>query len=111
MLNLGLAAAFRGQAAAVFLALDIAVFLAARRSGFSVGWLAWLGVVSYSVYLYHMTLGQPLLETFGPSAGALWPLLLAGVTLAMLAASWLSWRHVEGPGVAAARRLGSGATG
>jgi peptidoglycan/LPS O-acetylase OafA/YrhL len=105
MLNLGFAAAHRGPAAALFLAFDIAVFLLARRSGFALGWLAWLGVVSYSVYLYHMTLGQPLLETFGPTAGALWPPLLAAVTAAMLAVSWLSWRYVEGPGVAAARRL------
>jgi peptidoglycan/LPS O-acetylase OafA/YrhL len=105
MLNLALAAAFRGPPAALFLSLDIAVFLAARRMGLSVGWLAWLGVVSYSVYLYHMTLGQPLLEAWGPAAGALWPLLLAAVAAAMLAVSWLSWRWIEGPGVAAAKRL------
>jgi peptidoglycan/LPS O-acetylase OafA/YrhL len=104
MLNLGLGATHRGWPAAAFLALDIAVFLGVRRAGVSIGWLAGLGVVSYSIYLYHMTLGQPLLEAFGPTAGALWPLLLAAVTASMLALSWLSWRWIEGPGVAVARR-------
>jgi peptidoglycan/LPS O-acetylase OafA/YrhL len=105
MLGLGFGAAFRGWPAAAFLAVDIVLFMAVRRFGWSVGWLAWLGVISYSVYLYHMTLGQPLLETFGPAAGLLWPLLLAGVTAAMLALSWLSWRFIETPAVLAARRL------
>jgi peptidoglycan/LPS O-acetylase OafA/YrhL len=105
VIGLGVGATHRGWPAAVFLAIDLALFLAIQRAAIEVRWLAWLGIVSYSVYLYHMTLGQPVLETFGPTAGWLWPLLLAGVTAAVLAASWLSYRFVETAGVAAGRRI------
>jgi peptidoglycan/LPS O-acetylase OafA/YrhL len=101
--GLGFGAAHRGWPAATFLVIDIALFVWAKRSGFTVAWLAALGIISYSVYLYHMTLGQPLLEGLGPNAGWLWPLLLAAVTLATLAISWLSWRFVETGGVALGR--------
>jgi peptidoglycan/LPS O-acetylase OafA/YrhL len=105
IVGLGFGAAHRGWPAAGFLAVDIALFVIAKRSGFAVRWLASLGVISYSVYLYHMTLGQPLLEGLGPRAGWLWPLLLAAITLAMLAISWLSWRFVETGGVSLGRRI------
>jgi peptidoglycan/LPS O-acetylase OafA/YrhL len=102
--GVAICAPYRGWQTAVFLALDIGLFLALPRLGFAEKRLAWLGVVSYSIYLYHMTLGQPLLDWLGPMSGALWPVLLAGVAALVLAVSWLSWRWVELAGVAVARR-------
>ncbi len=102
-LGLALFAPFRGWQAAVFFALDAALFWVVYRGGFEVRWLALLGVISYSVYLYHTTLGYPLLAEYGPGLGAAWPALLVGVVLLVGAVSWLSWRFVEQRGVALAR--------
>jgi peptidoglycan/LPS O-acetylase OafA/YrhL len=106
-LGLALYAPFRGWQAAVFCVVDAAAFWAVYRSGFQVRWMALLGVISYSVYLYHTTLGYPLLEHFGPALGAAWPLVLAAVILLVGGVSWLSWRIIEQRGVELARRLES----
>lgn len=103
--GLALAAPYRGWQAAVFLAVDIALFLGIYRSGISLRALARLGVISYSVYLYHTTLGYPLLARFGAETGAAWPLVLLAVAAAVGVASWLSFRFVETRFVRLARRL------
>jgi peptidoglycan/LPS O-acetylase OafA/YrhL len=105
VLSLAATATHRAWPAAAFLLVDIGLFLLIHRRGMALGPLAWLGVVSYSVYLYHMTLGQPILEAFKAVEGPMWLLLLAGVAIAVLAVSWLSWRWVETAGVAAGRRI------
>jgi peptidoglycan/LPS O-acetylase OafA/YrhL len=95
----------RGWQAAVFLIFDAALFLLLLRRGWSARWLSFVGSISYSLYLYHMTFGQPILEAtagqFGPVA---WAALAATVTVSAFLLSWLSWRFVETLGVAAARR-------
>jgi peptidoglycan/LPS O-acetylase OafA/YrhL len=93
MLGLALAAPFRGWQAAIFLAVDILLFVWMHRRGIAERRLAWLGVVSYSVYLYHTTLGYPLLD--GLSGHLPWPAALAATLLAVAGASWLSFHHVE----------------
>jgi peptidoglycan/LPS O-acetylase OafA/YrhL len=106
VLGLALFAPFRGWQAAVFFSVDAALFLLIYRSGFQIRWLAALGVISYSVYLYHTTLGYPLLEHFGPVVGvAGWPLLLIAVVCLVGVVSWASWRFVEMRGVVLARRF------
>jgi len=55
--------------------------------------LVWIGLVSYSAYLWH----QPIFafaryQIEGPS-----PLVFSGLILATLAAAYLSWRFVEKP--------------
>jgi peptidoglycan/LPS O-acetylase OafA/YrhL len=105
MANLAGAAAFRGPQAAAFLAVDAAVFLLIHRLAWSQRHLAWLGVISYSVYLYHTTLGYPLLERFGPAFGSGWIVLALGVSALVLAVSWLSFREVETRFVWLGRRL------
>jgi peptidoglycan/LPS O-acetylase OafA/YrhL len=105
MVGLALAAPHRGWQAAVFLAADLALFWALYRNQIGQRHIAWLGVISYSVYLYHTTLGFPLLEAFGPSFGALWPVLMALVLLMVGMVSRLSYHHIEVRFVRLARRL------
>jgi peptidoglycan/LPS O-acetylase OafA/YrhL len=105
MIGLALAAPHRGWQAAVFLAVDLALFWALYRYQIGQRHLAWLGVISYSVYLYHTTLGFPLLEAFGPSFGALWPVWMALVLLLVGVVSWLSYHSIELRFVRLARRL------
>jgi peptidoglycan/LPS O-acetylase OafA/YrhL len=105
MVGLALAAPHRGWQAAVFLAVDLALFWALYRNQIGQRHIVWLGVISYSVYLYHATLGFPLLEVLGPVFGALWPVLMAMVLLLVCFVSWLSYHHIEVRFVRLARRL------
>jgi peptidoglycan/LPS O-acetylase OafA/YrhL len=105
MAGLALAAPHRGWHAAIFLAIDLALFWGIYRNQIGQKHLAWLGVISYSVYLYHTTLGFPLLEAFGPSFGELWPVLMTLVVLVIGMVSWLSYHHIEVRFVRLARRL------
>jgi peptidoglycan/LPS O-acetylase OafA/YrhL len=105
MAGLALAAPHRGWQAAVFLAADLALFWGFYRNQIGQRHLAWLGVISYSVYLYHTTLGFPLLEVFGPASGALWPVFMALVLLIVGVVSWISYYHIEVRFVRLARRL------
>lgn len=89
-------ASHRGLPAAMFLAIDAALFWVVMQRRWAVPRLAVLGVVSYSVYLYHTTLGYPLLEqipAFGLSMA--WPLAAVAVLLLVLAVSLLSYRQIE----------------
>ncbi len=105
MVGLALAAPHRGWQAAVFLATDLALFQVLYRYQIGQRHLAWLGVISYSVYLYHTTLGFPLLEAFGPTFGSLWPVLMALLLLLVGMVSWLSYHHIEVRFVRLARGL------
>jgi peptidoglycan/LPS O-acetylase OafA/YrhL len=105
MVGLALAAPHRGWQAAVFLAFDLALFWTLYRNQLGQRHLAWLGVISYSVYLYHTTLGFSLLEAFGPLFGGLWPVLMVLVLLLVGVVSWLSYHHIEVYFVWRARKL------
>jgi peptidoglycan/LPS O-acetylase OafA/YrhL len=66
-------------------------------------WLAWIGVVSYSVYLLHVPLIQLLAPMLRPLTGTLAEIVAAGAFLALLLAlSWLTHRYIEVP----SQRLG-----
>jgi peptidoglycan/LPS O-acetylase OafA/YrhL len=103
--GLAFTAPFRGLQAAVFLSFDLILFLAIWHWQIAQRHLARLGVISYSVYLYHTTLGYPLLEAFGPAFGNLWLLLAMAVLFLVAVVSWLSFQHVEVRFVRMARRL------
>ncbi len=105
MVGIALAAPHRGWQTAVFLAFDLVLFWGLCRNQIGQRHFAWLGVISYSVYLYHTTFGFPLLEAFGPSFGMFWPVLLALVLLLVGVVSWLSHHHIEVRFVRLARRL------
>ena len=80
--------------ALLFLALVTGSMRAANRV-LSTGPLAFVGRVSYSVYLYHLPL-LLLVNAFAPGVTGSWlvlPFYLAGV----LAVAWLSYRYVEAP--------------
>jgi peptidoglycan/LPS O-acetylase OafA/YrhL len=70
--------------------------------------LAWLGVISYSIYLLHPLLLEGV-ERFWPDplAVPLAPRLLAlmGVVGLVLGLSALTWRFVEAPAQRLAKRL------
>jgi peptidoglycan/LPS O-acetylase OafA/YrhL len=103
--NLAGTAAYRPWAAATFLLVNVLLFLIIFRSGWGQRHLASLGVISYSVYLYHTTLGYPLLERFGPAFGMAWLLLLGAVVAMVLLVSWLSYRQIELRFVGLGRKL------
>jgi peptidoglycan/LPS O-acetylase OafA/YrhL len=101
----GLAPGLARPAAA--LALGILLFAAtlgrstASRTLLGRGPLAFAGRVSYSAYLYHLPLLM-LWNAFVPAAGG-W-LTLPAYAAALACVSWLSWRYVEQPFLAARTR-------
>ncbi|RFU37473.1 acyltransferase [Actinomadura logoneensis] len=68
-------------------------------------WLAWTGVVSYSVYLLHELLLMGLDTVFGRPRGDQ-PLLLVPFVALLLAASWAAHRWIELPGQRLGHALG-----
>jgi peptidoglycan/LPS O-acetylase OafA/YrhL len=74
------------------------------------GWrvLAFLGTISYGVYLYHVPVFVTLGKSYGLPAGvpelAAW--LAAGVAITV-ALAWLSWRLVERPAMRLGDQLGA----
>ena len=94
----------------------VAVFLvdgyvnAKRTAGWLERRLMAFGVVSYSFYLLHAPMTQwtyRFLYEWGISGGLVWDLTLgaAAAFIPILAASWLTYRLVEAPGIALGRRL------
>ncbi|MQY08503.1 acyltransferase family protein [Actinomadura macrotermitis] len=73
------------------------------------GWLVWLGVVSYSVYILHPVLLEAMTHVFGKPVHQQ-PLVIVVFLGLLLAASQLTYRLVEKPmqelGRKVARRLG-----
>ncbi len=71
-------------------------------------WLAWIGVVSYSVYLVHHVLIQllgPWLAELGDRLPAIAEVpVVAGVLALILGVSGLTYRYLEAPGQRVARR-------
>jgi peptidoglycan/LPS O-acetylase OafA/YrhL len=54
----------------------------------------WIGLISYSLYLWHWPLLALYRYHFGPDIP---PLAVVGLLACMTAAAWLSWRYVEQP--------------
>jgi len=70
--------------------------------------LAWLGLISYSVYLIHMPLTRLYLKIFGAPTGQpalIQALLLLTLITTICAASWLTYRYVELPMQRLGRRV------
>jgi peptidoglycan/LPS O-acetylase OafA/YrhL len=66
--------------------------------------LAWIGLISYSVYLVHfplITLLAPVLAALGDGPGEI-PAVFAFLAL-LFGLSWLTFRYVEQPGQRLAR--------
>ncbi|MCO8271443.1 acyltransferase [Actinoplanes sp. TRM 88003] len=70
------------------------------------GWLAWIGVVSYSVYLNHYVLLLVMRPLF-PAGLGLWSqiALVAAYLCVVLTVSWVTHRYLELPGQRWARRM------
>ena len=100
----GLLRVIRDLPAATGFAMLICV--AATRPPRALSWkpLAWCGLVSYGLYLWHV----PVLLVL--RANGLLPLSVVGATLVALPVSllagWLSFRFVEAPAIAWSRRTG-----
>ena len=62
-------------------------------AGLSVRPVVWLGLISYSLYLWHW----PLFVFAGHVFGALTPRLMPGLVFLSILLAWLSWRFVEVP--------------
>ncbi len=71
----------------------------------ALGWrpLLWLGVVSYSFYLWHLMLIRRL-DDVAALSGIGWGAVAAAALLATVLVAWLSHRLVEAPGIALGRR-------
>jgi peptidoglycan/LPS O-acetylase OafA/YrhL len=99
-------ATHRALPAAVCLLLDAAVFAALRSTRGSIGWLSSLGLISYSVYLYHTTLGYPLLDLLNATGMiGTWPLAASAVLALVVAISYASFRLIEVPSVYAVNTI------
>lgn len=94
---------FMLASAASAVVLDVALYLPWRQ-GRIVGFVAFVGTISYSIYLWHQPLLAPLISTmtrWSGSAIAAW-LALGPIILII---SWLSFVLLERPGIAAGRWL------
>ncbi|MDF5752922.1 acyltransferase [Spongiactinospora sp. TRM90649] len=70
--------------------------------------LAWLGLVSYSVYLVHHPVLKYVLHVTGSLENAAWPVQTAaaiGILAAVLGISWVTYRLVEAPMQRLGRRV------
>ncbi|WP_442790403.1 acyltransferase family protein [Nonomuraea sp. NBC_01738] len=88
-------------------ALTFAVGMALRHRRVP-RFLAWLGLISYSLYLVHHPMLKYLVALTGDLRRASLPLQLAvaaAFTAAILAASWLTYRSIEQPAQRAGARL------
>ncbi|WP_233508075.1 acyltransferase family protein [Spongiactinospora gelatinilytica] len=70
--------------------------------------LAWLGLISYSLYLVHHPLLKYMLTVTGSLRDSAWPVqaaAAAGFVAVLLGASWLTYRLVEAPMQRLGRRI------
>lgn len=88
-------------------ALAIIIALGSRTANRLLSWrpIAWLGKVSYSIYLMHTLVLLTVVHLLGRSL-PIWPLLLACVPLTLLV-SWGFYAWVEVPAIRLGRRLSS----
>jgi len=89
------------------LALAALLYASAREgtwvsAALSRGPLAFVGRVSYSMYLYHL----PLLIVLAPALDALQAAALPAYLAAAILAGWISWRFVERPWMSGRPRAG-----
>lgn len=95
---------------AVFAVFSAAALAFALRHDLTAPPLAFVGAVSYSWYLYHASIGYPLMDALhGSSAGL--PAMVAVVAAALitLTLAWISYRWIERPGIELGRRFEPGA--
>ena len=80
----------------------------AMQHWLNVGWVQWIGLISYSVYLFHVNVqgvaAYALRRVFAPSVASD---VVVGVVLvvAPLLASWVAYRLIELPSIAWSRRI------
>ena len=90
-------ATFRYSIQGVGLFLIFSGLLFAERGGI-IRWalnlpiMSWLGAISFSVYLWHMTLWRAMRQVTGQEAGFVLALVTAALTLFV---AWLSYRFIE----------------
>ncbi len=101
------------QANSVLALATTASLAAAHRAGamqrwLNVGWVQWIGLVSYSVYLFHVNVqgvaAFALRRVLAPSVASDLVFMVV-LTLAPLAASWVAYRLIEVPSIAWSRRV------
>ncbi|MBP7950724.1 MAG: acyltransferase [Verrucomicrobiales bacterium] len=108
-----------GVVAVLFAKVSLAAAVAAVASAaFILFWklrlpraFAFLGTISFSLYLVHVPLGGRvvnLLGRYGDSGIAIWGIIILA-TMFSLAAAWLFWRYVENPCHQWSRRWRAGA--
>ena len=94
----------RPLANAAYILFDAALFMTVLSLGWQAGWLNYFGRISYSLYLFHTTIGYPMvlgLQRWGLAA----PLGGALAAAASILVAHVLFRCVEEPGVRAGRRL------
>lgn len=90
------------------------IFAAHRHDGMTT-WLSsrplqFLGAISYSLYVFHATVGWRFIRLVGVVAGDAPPVVVpalafgAGISLCVVVA-WLAWRFIEGPSLELAKRV------
>jgi peptidoglycan/LPS O-acetylase OafA/YrhL len=88
----------------VFTLLDATVFIAVLTRGWELGMLSFFGRISYSLYLFHTTVGYPIVRGLPPSTYS--PLLAAVLAVASsIVVAYVMFRCVETPGVQAGRGI------
>jgi peptidoglycan/LPS O-acetylase OafA/YrhL len=103
-ISLFMFASYENVSAGIYTMTAAALFVWAFRTEWAVGWLRFLGRISYSLYLFHVIVGFPIVA-FVMNAGApAWTAMVAGVA-ASIAVATVSFEYIESRGVAFGRRL------
>ena len=96
------------------IAVSALIFAAHRHDGMS-SWLSsrplqFLGAISYSLYVFHATIGWRFIRLVGVVAGekpsVLVPVVAFTTGIALcIAFAWLAWRAIEGPSLTFSKRV------
>jgi peptidoglycan/LPS O-acetylase OafA/YrhL len=95
---------YENVAAGAYALAGAAAFVWALRAGWDVAWLRFLGRISYSLYLFHVIVGFPVVDVLSTAGAPAWMAMLAGMA-ASCALGYLSFRYIEAPGVTFGRRV------